>query len=99
MLDASRIKRPIAQHARPSQDGVHRRPEFMRKRREEQILRGIGLFGLSSRLLFANQKLVALLLQLAPLGGISKALREAIGGQRTLGQVVSSARLHEFDRR
>ena len=99
MLDAIRIQRAIAQHARPSQDGVHRRPEFMRKSGEEQILRGIRLFGLGSRLLLANQKFVALLLQLPPLGGIPKALREAISGQGALRQVISGAGLHEFDGR
>src|SRR5688572_28763337 len=72
------IEGSVVQDARPAEDRIQRRPQFVRQRGEKQVLGFVRALSLRSRFALAHQQLVAFAFEYALLGDVAKTLRQAV---------------------
>ena len=72
LSDAGCVHPPAFQELNPSHDSGHRRPQFVRQRREELVFCAVGRVGRRTRLLLPTQQGLALRFYRLPLADVSK---------------------------
>ena len=71
------VERAVPQHARPADDRVERRPQFVRERGEKVVLGAVGRLRLLPRRQFALEQPLALAFRLHARGQVAHESREA----------------------